>query len=277
MPVPATRRIDPSASVADSARIGAGCVVEFGAVVPAGAVLEDDARLGPQAVLVAPAADEAAGAPLVRARATVGAGAVVWAGVTIGSGAVVRPGAVVTRSVPSGAIVEGNPATIVGYVAATRSAGSAPLRSAERGHAQGAVATAVTGVTIHRMPVVSDLRGNLSVGEFGRHVPFDAKRYFMVFDVPSRETRGEHAHRECHQFLVCVRGSCAVVADDGQRRVEVALDALDVGVYLPPMTWGIQYRYTPDAVLLVFASHAYDAADYIRDYDEFLAAKGTTA
>jgi UDP-2-acetamido-3-amino-2,3-dideoxy-glucuronate N-acetyltransferase len=77
------------------------------------------------------------------------------------------------------------------------------------------------------------------------------KRYFIVFDVPSMETRGEHAHRECHQFLICVRGSCAVVADDGKNRQEFLLDRPDVGVHLPPMVWGIQYKYSADAVLLV--------------------------
>jgi hypothetical protein len=91
-----------------------------------------------------------------------------------------------------------------------------------------------------------------------------------VFDVPSRETRGEHAHRACHQFLLCAKGSCAVVADDGVRRQEFLLDRPDLGLHLPPMIWGIQYKYTPDAVLLVFASELYDAADYIRDYDQFL-------
>ena len=92
----------------------------------------------------------------------------------------------------------------------------------------------------------------------------------MVFDVPSAETRGEHAHRECHQFLICVRGSCAVVADDGVNRQEFVLNRPEHGLYLPPMTWGIQYKYSPDALLLVFASHYYEAADYIRDYEEFL-------
>jgi hypothetical protein len=91
----------------------------------------------------------------------------------------------------------------------------------------------------------------------------------MVFDVPSMETRGEHAHRVCHQFLICVRGSCAVVADDGKNRQEFLLDRPDVGVHLPPMVWGIQYKYSADAVLLVFASHHYDSADYIRNYAEF--------
>jgi hypothetical protein len=88
--------------------------------------------------------------------------------------------------------------------------------------------------------------------------------------VSSREIRGQHAHRKCHQFLVCVRGSCRVIADDGKRREEFVLDSPARGVYLPPLTWGVQYDYSADAALLVFASHAYDPADYVRDYDEFL-------
>ena len=92
----------------------------------------------------------------------------------------------------------------------------------------------------------------------------------QVVDVPSQEVRGEHAHHECHQFLVCLSGSVRVVADDGTRRSEVLLDRPSIGVHLAPMTWGIQYRYTADARLMVLASHAYDADDYIRSYDEFL-------
>ena len=98
-----------------------------------------------------------------------------------------------------------------------------------------------------------------------------------MFGVPSREIRGEHAHHRCHQFLICLRGSCAVVADDGERKVEIELDAPNLGLYLPPMTWGIQYKYSPDALVLVFASDYYDAADYIRDYDQFIAEVGATA
>ncbi|MEO5345649.1 MAG: FdtA/QdtA family cupin domain-containing protein [Magnetococcus sp. YQC-9] len=114
------------------------------------------------------------------------------------------------------------------------------------------------------------MRGNLSVGEFQRSVPFVAKRYFLVFDVPSTQTRGEHAHRQCHQFLICVRGACSVVADDGEHRQEFLLDRPEIGVYLPPMIWGTQYKYTSEAVLLVFASDYYDPDDYIRDYQQFL-------
>lgn len=205
--------------------------------------------------------------------ASIGAGTVILPGVTIGSNAMVGAGAVVTRSVPPNAVVMGNPAKIVGYVDAARAdlAGISPAR-----HETGATATAVAGVTLHRMPRVADIRGSLTVGEFERSIPFPVRRYFMVFDVPSMETRGEHAHRECHQFLICVRGSCAVVADDGTNRQEFLLDRPDVGIHLPPKVWGIQYKYSPDATLLVFASHYYDSADYIRDYSEFRKFVGVT-
>jgi UDP-2-acetamido-3-amino-2,3-dideoxy-glucuronate N-acetyltransferase len=198
--------------------------------------------------------------------ASIGAGAVILPGVTIGNKAMVGAGAVVTRSVPPNAIVVGNPAKIVGYVDADkRGFDTIPaIKAMERVNK-----TTVEGVTLHQMPVMSDIRGQLSVGEFERTVPFAVERYFMVYGVPSRETRGEHAHHKCHQFLICVRGSCAVVADDGRNREEFLLNRPDIGIHLPPMTWGIQYKYSEDAVLLVFASDYYDNADYIRDYSEF--------
>ena len=213
---------------------------------------------------------------VVEQGASIGAGAVVLPGIRIGSNAMVAAGAVVTRSVPPNAIVVGNPAKIVGYVdadrnrSAAKSVQSLPLEI-------GAHGTRVAGVFLHRMNRASDIRGSLTVGEFERTVPFPVKRYFMVFDVPSMETRGEHAHRECHQFLICVRGSCAVVADDGKSRQEFLLDRPDLGIHLPPMVWGIQYKYSADAVLLVFASHYYDSADYIRDYSEFKRLVGDAA
>lgn len=198
--------------------------------------------------------------------ASIGAGATILPGITIGINAMVAAGAVVTRSVPPNAIVVGNPATIIGYVDAEKDNKTANNFQAS---SPGFQSTQVAGVTLHQMPNVVDIRGSLSVGEFERSIPFAAKRYFMVFDVPSKETRGEHAHRLCHQFLVCVRGSCSVVADDGIHRQEFLLDKPDIGLYLPPLVWGIQYKYSADAVLLVFASHYYDNADYIRSYTEF--------
>jgi UDP-2-acetamido-3-amino-2,3-dideoxy-glucuronate N-acetyltransferase len=202
---------------------------------------------------------------VVESGASIGAGVTILPKVLIGRDAMVGAGAVVTRSVPANAVVAGNPAKIIGYVDAIRSTDAASGTTAVEVRSPSHIA----GVTLHRLPRILDMRGSLIVGEFARIVPFEVKRYFMVFDVPSVETRGEHAHRKCHQFLVCVRGSCALVADDGRRRQEFLLNRPDIGVHLPPMVWGIQYRYSADAILLVFASHPYESEDYIRDYAEF--------
>jgi UDP-2-acetamido-3-amino-2,3-dideoxy-glucuronate N-acetyltransferase len=195
--------------------------------------------------------------------------------VRIGAGAMVGAGAVVTRSVPPGAIIVGNPARIAGYAGAGRPDENA-LHSLSQGTpaSLGAQQTAVNGVTLHRLPQITDMRGSVSVGEFEKSVSFTPLRYFLVFGVPSEETRGEHAHHKCQQFLICVRGRCSVVADDGRNRQEFLLDSPTTGLYLPPMIWGIQYRYSTDAVLLVFASEYYDANDYIRNYGEFLKLNG---
>lgn len=206
----------------------------------------------------------------VKEAASVGANATILPGVTVAEGAMIGAGAVVTRSVPPNAIVAGNPARIIGYTNAQLEESIKQQRSEDDRKPPYADKTVVQGVTLHKFPLIPDLRGSLSVGEFERHIPFTPERYFMVFDVPSKETRGEHAHRVCHQFLICVRGSCAVLADDGENRVEVLLNSPDKGIYLPPMIWGVQYKYSEDAVLLVFASHYYDAADYIRNYSDFL-------
>lgn len=198
--------------------------------------------------------------------ASIGSGAVVLPGIRIGARAMIGAGAVVTRDVPPRAIVAGNPARISGYVDTPRVEARAP----EAGGDDPAVtSTTVRGVTRHRLTRAEDLRGVLTAGEFLREIPFEPKRYFMVSDVPGKEVRGEHAHRMCKQFLVCIRGSVAVVVDDGTRAEEIELNASNHGLYVPPLTWAVQYRYSPDALLLVFASDYYDAADYVRDYEEF--------
>lgn len=208
--------------------------------------------------------------------ASIGGGAVILPGVTIGIGAMVGAGAVVTKSVPPYAIVTGSPARITGYVEAVPSASNTGVTVNQNTSTDPVTRLGVGEVSLHRFKFVHDMRGDLSVGEFSKEIPFEPKRYFLVFNVPSEKTRGEHAHYKCHQFLICVKGSCSVVADDGKSRVEVKLDSPNTGVYLPPLTWGIQYKYSPDAVLLVFASHYYEASDYIRNYDEFLSAIAVT-
>jgi acetyltransferase-like isoleucine patch superfamily enzyme/dTDP-4-dehydrorhamnose 3,5-epimerase-like enzyme len=257
--------------------VGDRVTVKCGVQLWDGVTLEDDVFVGPNATFTNDRMPRSKQYPAAFAKtrvekgASIGANATILPGVTIGRSAMIGAGAVVTKSVPPFAIAVGNPARITGYVdsapAATPSAevSPAPARRTE--------ITKVAGVTLHQLQHVADLRGDLSAGEFDRDIPFEAKRYFLVFDVPSEKTRGQHAHKECHQFLICVKGRCSVVADDGETRQEFVLDSPATGLYLPPMTWGTQYKYSSDAVLLVFASHFYDADDYIRDHGEFLRLK----
>jgi hypothetical protein len=132
------------------------------------------------------------------------------------------------------------------------------------------IALGIGQSTLYLMRRVVDARGALTVGEVPTEVPFYPARYFVVFDVPSSELRGEHAHRQCEQFLMCLHGSVRILLDDGRESCEVTLDRPDMGVFMPTMIWGTQYQYTSDAVMLVFASRPYEAEDYIRSYDEFL-------
>jgi dTDP-4-dehydrorhamnose 3,5-epimerase-like enzyme len=117
--------------------------------------------------------------------------------------------------------------------------------------------------------VITDERGSISTAEAGAALPFTPQRYFTVFNVPPHQVRGEHAHRECHQFLVCLRGSVTARTDDGSYVEERKLDSPARGLYVPPMIWGGQFDFSSDAILLVLASHTYDPAEYIRDYEEF--------
>lgn len=127
----------------------------------------------------------------------------------------------------------------------------------------------VSSVHLIDLPTITDSRGSLSFGEYGDHIPFLPKRYFVVFEVPAGEVRGAHAHRTTEQFLVCVKGSVSIVVDDGRHSEEVLLDNPAAGLYIPPNIWATQQDYSPDAVLLVLSSDAYDPEEYIRNYDEF--------
>jgi len=121
-----------------------------------------------------------------------------------------------------------------------------------------------------QLATIADPRGNLIVAELAKQLPFVVKRIFMINDVPNGQMRGEHAHKKCHQFLIATTGSVNVVLDDGTARREYVLSDPSIGLHIQPGIWGIQYKYTEQAVLLVLASHEYDPSDYIRDYDAFL-------
>jgi acetyltransferase-like isoleucine patch superfamily enzyme len=257
--------------------IGDRVTIKCGVQLWDGVTLEDDVFVGPNATFTNDPFPRSHQYPaefpttLVRKGASIGANATILPGLAIGQNAMVGAGAVVTRDVPPNAIVVGNPARITGYV-------DTPLQPSTSLGSEGvAPDLRVKAARLIRLPLIEDLRGKLSFGEIDQHLPFTPKRYFLVFDVPSQEVRGEHAHKTLHQFLVCVKGSVSVALDDGQSRDEIKLDSSNLGLHIPPMVWGIQYKYSSDAVLLVLTSDVYRADDYIRDYDEFLSLLGQKA
>jgi UDP-2-acetamido-3-amino-2,3-dideoxy-glucuronate N-acetyltransferase len=252
--------------------LGRRVVVCAGARLLRGAEVGDEVYIGPNAVLAntrfpaATARNVEREGPVLREGASIGANATVLPGVIIGRGAVVGAGSVVTRHVPPHAIVAGNPARLQGYVGTTSKQKRAEIVRSDGGALP---KLRVKGASLHRIALVKDVRGNLSVGEIGAGLPFVPRRYFVVSDVPNARVRGEHAHRRLKQYLVCLRGQCSVIVDDGARREEIVLDTPEVGLYVPPLVWAVQYKYSPDAVVLVLASAEYDAGDYIRDYEDF--------
>lgn len=284
-------RVWAYAHVLAGARIGADCnicdgvfiendvvvgdrvTVKCGVQLWDGIEAEDDVFIGPNATFTNDPKPRSkrhlARYPRTRVRqgASIGANATILPGLTIGRGAMVGAGAVVTHNVPPNAIVVGNPARIQGYV----TTGPDSVLAAPEAKKQEPQQCAVQGVALIHLPTFEDMRGRLSVGEVGTQLPFQPRRCFTVYKVPSKDVRGEHAHKTLSQFLVCVHGSCSVMVDDGQDRSEIVLDSPEVGLSIPPMVWAAQYRFSKDAVLLVLASAAYDPDDYVRDYDEFLA------
>lgn len=285
-------RIWAFAHVLAGARIGADCnicdgvfveggvevgdrvTVKCGVQLWDGVKLEDDVFVGPNATFTNDSFPRSRDwldehrLTVVGRGASIGANATILPGLRIGSGAMVGAGAVVTRPVPANAIVAGNPARIQGYVDSVGGDGVSvePARPET-----GVTPLDVRGVHLCRFDGFGDLRGSLAVGEMpGDAIPFTPQRWFVVYDVPGREVRGAHAHRACHQLLICLHGSLRVATDDGEHRAEVDLNDPTLGIYVPPMVWASQFRYDPDAVLLVLASDPYDPDDYIRDYEDFL-------
>lgn len=257
--------------------VGDRVTVKSGVQLWDGVTLEDDVFVGPNATFVNDTFPRSRDHPpafartVVRRGASIGANATVLGGVVVGPGAMVGAGAVVTTNVPANAIVTGNPARISGYVAT----GEKKVLRARPGQVEGQPLR-VRGARLVQMTAAEDMRGMLTAGEHPRQLPFLPRRYFVIFDVPSKEVRGEHAHLTLEQFMVCLRGSCSVVLDDGREREEVALASPEVGLYVPPLTWLTQYRYSADAMVLVLASAGYDPDDYVRDYDEFRKRVGTS-
>ena len=122
-----------------------------------------------------------------------------------------------------------------------------------------------------QLPKVSDPRGNLTFIESGKHVPFDFKRVFYLYDVPGGAVRAGHALKTCHQFVIAASGSFNVILDNGRARQQYHLNRSYYGVYIPPMIWREIEDFSSGSVCLVFASEFYGEADYFREYNDFLA------
>lgn len=116
----------------------------------------------------------------------------------------------------------------------------------------------------------SDRKGNISVVENSKDVPFDVKRTYYLYDVPGGESRGGHAHKELSQLIVAASGSFTVTLDDGNVKRTFTLNRPYQGLYIVPGIWRTLDDFSSGAVCLVLASQGYDEADYIRDYQEFL-------
>jgi len=256
--------------------VGNRVTIKCGVQLWDGMRVEDDVFIGPNATFANDPFPRSKQRPeqflqvRIKRGASIGANATILPGITVGAFAMVGAGAVVTRDVPPNAIVTGNPARITGYVDSSPLATSNSTTSPPTGTSEPLPALRVGGASLHRIPKIIDLRGALSFGQVGAQLPFEPKRFFAVYDVPGPEVRGQHAHKELHEFLVCLKGSCVIALDDGQTREEVVLDTPEIGLHLPPRVWRSQYRYTSDAIMLVLASDIYRADDYIRDYDEYI-------
>jgi hypothetical protein len=120
------------------------------------------------------------------------------------------------------------------------------------------------------LPRIKNRAGNITPVHNSTELPFDIKRIFYLYDVPGGESRGAHAHRQCHQFLIAASGSFEVLLDDGKTKRLVQLNRPYLGLHIPEMIWASEINFSSGAICLVMASQPYNEQDYIREYSDFL-------
>jgi dTDP-4-dehydrorhamnose 3,5-epimerase-like enzyme len=122
---------------------------------------------------------------------------------------------------------------------------------------------------ILNFPKVTDFRGNLSFIEENKHVPFQIKRVYYLYDVPSGATRGGHAHRQLQQMIIALSGSFDVIVDDGYQKRKFFLNRPQYGLYISSRVWREIENFSSNSVALALVSEVYDESDYVRAYGDF--------
>jgi hypothetical protein len=123
---------------------------------------------------------------------------------------------------------------------------------------------------IIKLNKISDRKGNITPIENNKDIPFGIKRVFYIYDIPGGESRGAHAHKECHQFLVAASGSFEVSLNDGRVERIVQLNRPFIGLHIPPGIWASEINFSSGSICLVMASHEYNENDYLRNYQDYL-------
>ncbi len=124
--------------------------------------------------------------------------------------------------------------------------------------------------SIFELPQIKNRAGNITPIHNNIEIPFDVKRIFYLYDIPGGESRGAHAHKECHQFLIAASGSFEVLLDDGRTKRLVQLNRPNIGLHVPPGIWASEINFSSGSICLVLASHKYEESDYLRNYEDFL-------
>ncbi len=119
-------------------------------------------------------------------------------------------------------------------------------------------------------PKIGDRNGNITAINNNQEVPYEIKRIFYLYDIPGGESRGAHAHKNCHQILIAASGAFEVMLDDGKTKRQILLNLPTLGLHIPPGIWASEINFSSGSICLVLASHVYDESDYIRTYTEFI-------
>ena len=131
--------------------------------------------------------------------------------------------------------------------------------------------SSVYDCSVIELPKIKNLAGNITaLSNSSDIIPFDVQRVFYLYDIPGGESRGAHAHKECHQFMISASGSFEVLLDDGSIKRQILLNRPYLGLHIPPGIWASEENFSSGAICLVLASHLYKESDYIRSYSEFI-------